>query len=331
MKTALFWKTEKGKIRCSLCPRHCLIEANSLGYCKARKNINGKLVSLAYGKPVSLGVDPIEKKPLYHFYPGSRAFSLGTAGCNLCCFWCQNWQISQKSQPEMKAVDPEKIIKLAKENNCNSIAYTYTEPTIFYEYVLDIAKLAKKAKIKNVIVSNGFIEKEPLEKLCKYIDAANIDLKTIDPKTHLKYTGAWLEPILATLKTLKNKKVWTEVTNLIVPGINDDPKQILKLAKWIKENLGADTPLHFSAFHPAHKLVELEPTSAETVKKARESAMKISLNYVYSGNILDAEGSTTYCPKCKEPVIRRSLFEVMENKVVKGKCPCGEKIAGAWD
>jgi len=334
VQKALYWNSVKNKaVQCQLCPRFCIIKQNETGNCKVRENVNGTLYSLVYGKACSSYIDPIEKKPLYHFLPSSNAYSISTAGCNLHCKHCQNWTISQASPENVSSLDlsPKTVVENALSGNCKSIAYTYTEPTVFYEYVLDTAKIAKKKGIKNVIVSNGFINKKPLIELCKYIDAANIDLKSISEKFYVDICEARLQPVLETLKILKEKKVWLEIANLIIPTLNDKESDIKKLIAWIKNNLGVDTPLHFSAFYPTYKLLHISPTKPEVLIKARKLALKAGLNFVYTGNILDNEGSTTFCPSCRKPIIMRKGFYVIENKLNKGKCPhCNEKIPGVW-
>jgi len=310
-----------------------MIKDGDRGNCGVRENQNGKLISLVYGKPVSINLDPIEKKPLYHFLPGEDTLSFGTAGCNLHCMYCQNWEISQ-CKPEkfhIKEVLPEQIVKECKADESRIISYTYTEPTIFYEYMSDTANLASKNKLRNVMVSNGFINQIPLKKLMPLLDAANIDLKGND-KYYKKVTGAWIEPVQNALIALKKKKVWLELTNLIVPTLNDSEKQIKWLAEWVYDNLGENVPLHFSAFWPTYKLKQLPSTSLEKLKKAREIAMK-KLNYVYVGNVNFDEGNTTFCPGCKKAVIKRGGFYITQNllKETGGKCPyCNEKIAGIW-
>jgi pyruvate formate lyase activating enzyme len=332
-KEALFWKKYEDKtektVKCHLCPRNCIIRNGKRGNCGVRENQNGKLYSLVYAKPISVSLDPIEKKPLYHFLPGQETVSFGTAGCNLHCLYCQNWEISQ-CKPEIvkNKVLPAEIIKKCKEVKSRIISYTYTDPIVFYEYMLETAELAKKSFLKNVMVSNGFINQEPLKKLIPLIDAANIDLKGND-EYYRKITGAWLSPVLETLKELKKRKVWIEVTNLVVPTLNDSEKDFKWISEWIADNLGKDVPLHFSAFWPTYKLTNLPATSLQILKKAREIAMK-KLSYVYTGNVEFDEGNNTYCPKCRKAVIKRSGFHVTENLLKDGKCPCGEKIAGVW-
>ena len=330
LKEALFYKLIKGKLlRCSLCPRFCLIADGKRGNCGVRENKDGKLYSLVYGKPLSLNLDPIEKKPLYHFLPSEKTLSFGTAGCNLHCMYCQNYEISQCSPEKLPStfMTPEEIVRACKEEKSRIISYTYTEPTVFYEYMLDTSKLAKKDEIKNVIVSNGFINQKPLKKL-NAIDAANIDFKG-SREFYKKVAGAFIEPVQETLISLKKRNCWLEITNLVVPTLNDSEKDIRWLVDWIYENLGENVPLHFSAFWPTYKMRNIPSTSIEALKNARKIAMK-RLNYVYTGNFPDKDGSTTFCPKCKKALIRREGFNVIQNKIVNGKCSCGEKIPGVW-
>lgn len=334
MKEALFWESqEHSNIKCSLCPHGCIIPLGKTGICKVRKNINGKLWTLVFPHSTLPNADPIEKKPLYHFLPGTLVFSFGTAGCNLSCKWCQNFSTSHAAPEEVFSVElpPEKIIKICKENNYKIIAYTYNDPVVFYEYVLETAKLAKEAGIKNVIVSNGYINPEPLKELCKYIDAANIDLKSMDEEVYKKYCGAKLQPVLDTLKLLKEKNIFTEVTNLLIPDLNDGKEQINELIKWVIDNLGKDTPLHFSSFFPTHKLTDREATSSETVKNARKQAIEKGMKFVYTGNIKDIDGSTTYCPKCNKALIKRDSYRITENSLKGNGCPCGEEVTGIWN
>ncbi|MBI5148475.1 AmmeMemoRadiSam system radical SAM enzyme, partial [Candidatus Pacearchaeota archaeon] len=319
-------------VQCQLCPHFCAIKSGERGKCKARENKQGTLYSLVYNKPCSVAVDPIEKKPFYHFMPGEKALSIATVGCNLKCKQCQNYQISQAKPEDIPfiALTPEQVIKRAKQENCKIISYTYTEPTIFFEYMLDIAKLAKKAGIKNTIVSNGFINPEPLEELCKYIDGANIDLKSINKEFYKNICGARLEPILESLKILKKNNVWLEITNLIIPTLNDKTSELKELVSWVKNNLGIDTPLHFSAFYPCYELSNLQPTSIEKLREARKIGIAAGLNYIYTGNLPDDEGSTTYCPKSKKVAIKRYGYRIIENNIKNGICTCNEKIAGIW-
>lgn len=332
LKEALFYKTLKtGDIQCKLCPRFCLIKNGERGSCGTRTNINGKLFTLVYGKPCSVALDPIEKKPFYHFLPGSKALSMGTAGCNLHCAHCQNYQISQSRFEEVPHLNasPESVVEQAKNANAKSISFTYNEPTVFYEYMLDIAKIAKREKIKCNIVSNGYINPAPLKKLIPYIKAANIDLKG-NTLFYEKICDGKLEPILETIKLLHQKKVWVELTNLIIPGYNDDIEEIKKTVSWITENLGKDVPLHLSAFYPCHKLTNVPATPPELLIKTRIIAKQQGLNFVYTGNIHDDDGSTTSCPFCNNLLIKRR-FPFIENKMKRGRCPsCKNKIPGVW-
>lgn len=336
-KQALFYKKLKNKIvQCQLCPHFCTIKNRERGKCRVRENQDGKLISLVYGRPCSLNLDPIEKKPLYHFLPGEQALSIATAGCNLSCKHCQNWEISQSKPEEIPSqeISPKQVIEEAKKQKIKIISYTYTDPIIFYEYVLDIAKLAKKQKpeIKNMIVSNGFINPEPLKKLCEYINGANIDLKSLSDDFYKKICGARVKPVLESLKILKQEGIWLEITNLLIPTLNDKTSDIKKLVSWIKKNLGTRVPIHFTAFYPTYKLSHLQSTSIETLKKARKTALAEGLKYVYTGNLPDEEGDSTFCPKCKKLLIKRRLFSVIENNLKQGKCGyCNEKIDGVWE
>ncbi|MBU1322082.1 MAG: AmmeMemoRadiSam system radical SAM enzyme [Nanoarchaeota archaeon] len=334
MREALYYKKLSNKVvKCELCPWMCIIKPDKIGMCRVRKNMAGKLYSLIYARPCAVHVDPIEKKPFYHFMPGAKAFSIATIGCNFFCEFCQNWQISKADanniDNQFEELKPEQVIKVCKENNCQIISYTYTEPTIFYEYMLDIAKQAKKQGIKNTIVSNGYINEAPLRELCKVLDSANIDLKAFTNDFYQKVCKGKLEPVLKTLKILKQEGVWLEITNLIVPGQNDDFEKIEEMCKWIAKELGKDVPIHFSRFHPDYKMTDAKPTSVETLEKAKEIAEKY-LDYVYLGNV--GGETNTFCPKCRETVIKRSVFHASQNRIKRGKCPdCKQNIAGVWD
>jgi len=336
MKQAMFWGKRKGKkdktVQCHLCPRHCVIKDKARGNCRVRENRNGKLYSLVYGEACAVAVDPIEKKPLFHFLPGTTAYSIGTAGCNLHCKFCQNWTTSQANPEDVitEKLSPKQIVENAAKAGCKSIAYTYNEPIVYYEYALDTAKIARKKGLKNVIVCSGFINQEPLLEWCKYIAAANIDLKGFNDKFYKEITGGWLEPVLETIKTLHEKKVWLELTNLIIPKHNDDIKLIKKMCGWIIENIGKDVPLHFSAFYPCYLMSNLAQTPPETVLKAVNVAKKAGLNYVYAGNIPVEKEGNTYCHECKDLLIKRQWFNILENRIKNGKCTNGHKIPGVW-
>lgn len=321
------------QVNCVLCPRRCVIPDGKRGFCGVRENRGGTLYSLVYAKPCSLHIDPIEKKPLFHFLPGTRAFSLATVGCNLRCKFCQNWQISQASPEDVSAenMTPQEVVEKALESGAPVIAYTYTEPTIYYEYMLDIAKLAKKAGLKNVMHSAGYINEEPLRQLCPYLDAANIDLKGFSQRFYTEATLGNVDDVLRSLKILKESGVWLEITNLILPGLNDNPDEIRRMCVWIRENLGVATPLHFSRFWPMHKLISLSPTPVETLEMARRIAQEEGIRYVFIGNAQTAEGENTYCPKCGKAVIRRTGYVVTEMNLKDGHCSfCGQEVEGVW-
>lgn len=335
LKEALFYQSLKdGSVQCELCPNRCLLAKNQVGRCRVRQNIDGKLYSLVYGRPVTINLDPIEKKPFYHFLPGERTYSLATVGCNLRCKYCQNWDISQRDPSDVKSLDmsPAQIVEDAVKSGAKIISFTYSEPTVFYEYMLDIAKLAKEKGLKTTIISNGYINKGPLEKLIPYIDAVKIDLKGFDNKYYEDIVGGRLEPVLETLKFLAKQKVHLEIVNLLVPGLNDNEEKIKEMALWIKENIGDYIPLHFSRFTPLYRLENLPPTPEETVKKAQEIAISVGLKYVYTGNIADDGGSTTFCPDNKEQLIRRKGYFIEENKINKNGIGenCPSKIYGVW-
>ncbi len=324
---------DDNKVRCTLCPHYCIIRDGRLGICKTRQNIKGKLYTIAFGNPCAVHVDPIEKKPLQHFLPGTLAFSISTAGCNLNCKNCQNWEISQVSPLEIPSyyLPPEEVVKKAIETNSKSIAYTYTDPVAFYEYTLETAKLARKAGIKNVFISAGFINEEPLRELAPFLDAANIDLKSFDDNIYKKLNAGRLQPVLNTLKILKEHDVWIEITNLLIPGWTDDLKMIEKMCNWLVENGFDKYPLHFSRFTPMYKLSDIQPTPVKTLEKARKIALKAGMKYVFIGNVWGHEAEHTYCPKCGKPVIKRVGFNVTEINLADGKCKfCGEPIDGIW-
>jgi len=274
-------------VRCLVCPHNCIVIEGKHGICKTKVNIEGVLFSIAYGNPCSISVDPIEKKPLYHFFPGSEIYSLAIAGCNFRCLNCQNWQISQSSPDECDFYEmtPLEVVGQAILNGTNSIAFTYTEPTVFYEYVFDTAKIAREKGLKTVLVSNGYINQQPLIDLIPYLDAANIDLKCFDDSVYHKLTGGRLHPVLETLKTIKSKGVWLEITNLIIPTWSDSPVMIKEMCNWLVDNGFSDTPLHFSRFFPTYKLLHLPPTPESILFKAKEIAEKAGIKFVYIGNL----------------------------------------------
>lgn len=333
LKEAAYYETlAGGATQCNLCPNHCLLAEGQTGLCKVRQNIGGKLYNLAYGKVVSVHLDPIEKKPFFHFLPGSKSYSLATAGCNLRCLYCQNWEIAQNFPEDVKSesMTAEEVVRQALQSNSQSIALTYSEPIAFYEYMLDIARTAKEKGLKVVVVSNGYINQEPLKELLKYIDAIKIDLKGFDEEFYQKFIGGHLQPVLDNLKTIKQSGVWLEIVNLLIPGENDSEEEIRAMSQWIKENLGEEVPLHFSRFYPMYKLQNLPPTPEETVIRAFQIAKETGLKYVYTGNITYPSGETTYCPKSGQVAIKRIGYFVEENNLKNGQCSDGEKIPGVW-
>jgi pyruvate formate lyase activating enzyme len=333
-KIALFQDESARGIMCRICPNECVLKEGEISKCNNRKVYKSKLYTMAYGNPCSVNIDPIEKKPLYHFFPGSRAFSIATAGCNLVCLNCQNWSISQTSPDKTRNYDlmPEKVVEECSKSKCKSIAYTYSEPITFYEYTIESAAVARKAGIKNVLKSNGYINEEPLRKLCSVIDAANIDLKSFNESTYLKLSGGKLQPVLDSLKILKEMGVWLEITNLVIPTWTDKPEEIRKMCKWLKDNGFANTPLHFSRFYPIYKLEQLPPTHVEILNKAATIAAEEGLKYIYVGNVPGNETANTKCPSCNKVVVERQGYRITFNNIVAGKCGnCGTKIDGIWN
>jgi pyruvate formate lyase activating enzyme len=332
-KEAMFQEETARGIMCRICPNECVLKEGELSKCNNRKVIKSKLYTLAYGNPCSVNVDPVEKKPLYHFLPGTRAYSIATAGCNLVCLNCQNWTISQTSPDKTRNYDlmPEKVITECISKDCKSIAYTYSEPVTFYEYAYETAVLAKKAGIKNIFKSNGYIYPDPLKKLCTVIDAANIDLKAFNESTYLKLSGGKLQPVLDSLKIYRDMGVWLEITNLIVPTWTDKLEEIRKMCRWLSENGFKKTPLHFSRFYPTYKLEQLPPTPVDILDKAVQIATEEGLIYIYTGNVPGHELSDTKCPGCRNTLIFRQGYRIAGNNLTDGKCnKCGTIIEGVW-
>lgn len=320
-------------VQCTLCPRRCRLQENMRGDCRVRINLLGRLQTLVYGNPCSVHIDPIEKKPIFHMLPGTASFSIATAGCNLHCKYCQNWAISQVPPEETRNMNmsPDRVIEYALRGDCKSIAYTYSDPVVFYEYMLDTAKLAREKDIKNVMVTAGYINKEPLLEACKWIDAANIDLKGFTEQYYQDVCFATLQPVLDAIEIMYKNGVLVELTNLIVPTLNDDYKKIEEMCVWIRDMLSSDVPLHFSRFYPTYKLKNLPLTPQETLAKAREVAQGVGLRYVYVGNIPGNPGESTYCPHCGKILIGRIGYIIKENNLVDGKCKfCSTAIYGTW-
>ncbi|MGB2959918.1 MAG: AmmeMemoRadiSam system radical SAM enzyme [Bacteroidota bacterium] len=333
-KEAMFYESVPGGVQCVKCPHYCFLEEGELGRCRNRLNHGGKLHSIAYGNPCAVHIDPIEKKPLFHFLPSTKAFSIAAAGCNLRCLNCQNWQISQFSPEETRNQDlmPDRVVAQCTETQCESIAYTYSEPTTFYEYTLDTARIARNAGIRNVLKSNGYINKEPLRELCSVVDAANIDLKTFEDEMYEKLAGARLESVLDTLRVLREEGVWLEITNLVVPGWSDDPEETRRMCGWLCDTGLSDAPLHFSRFVPLYKLSHLPPTPVSVLDRAREIALEEGVRYVYIGNVPGHDAQNTCCHHCGKVIVERRGFTILENHLSGGNCGyCGGEIPGVWE
>jgi len=346
-----------GNVACRLCPNECLLEPGDRSHCRNKVNVDGTLYTLAYGNPCAVQIDPIEKKPLYHFLPRTDTFSIGCSGCGFRCLNCQNWHMSQRKPEELKdprgapirlqprrwdtlghgdmvraSMFPEDVLALTRFHDCPSVSYTYSEPIAWYEYMLDSAREVRRLGLKNVWVTCGYIQQEPLEELCQWIDAASVNLKSFSDEVYRTLNTGKLQPVLDTLMTLKRLGVWFEIVNLIVPTYTDKPDMIRQMCDWIVEKLGPDCPLHFSRFVPHHKLLHLEQTPKSILEQARDIARQAGLHYVYIGNCEDAQdGGTTYCPNCRQEVITRRGFFVTSMSLNDGKCAsCGTRIAGVW-
>jgi len=324
--------TPKG-VKCQICPNNCILREGLDSICRTHVVKDDKLYTIAYGNPCSVHIDPIEKKPLFHFLPTAQSYSIATAGCNLACLNCQNWEISQQSPRNSQNIElfPSTVVAEAVKNGCKTIAYTYSEPTAFYEYMFDTARLARARGIKNLLISNGYINERPLRDLAKYIDAANINLKSFSEEIYAKLNGGSLQPILNTLKILKEEGVWLEITNLIVPSWTDKMDMITEMCVWLVKNGFAENPLHFSRFFPLYKLTSLPYTPESTLEKAHAIALKAGIKYVYIGNVPGTPAENTYCPSCKKTIIDRRGFTILANNLKAGNCKfCGMKIAGIW-
>jgi pyruvate formate lyase activating enzyme len=329
-KDARFWKTSGDKkVQCHLCPHNCNIKDGRLGICSVRKNENGKLYTLIYGSCSSVAADPIEKKPLYHFYPGTNAFSLGTVGCNFKCEHCQNYSISTAS-PEyfyIREIMPKQAVELAREQNCQGIAWTYNEPTIWHEYSFDSAKLAKKAGLYTVYVSNGYINEEPLKDIAPFLDAMNVDVKAFNERFYKKICKARLEPVLQTCERAKELNIHLEVTYLVIPGYNDSTDEVRRFCSWVVEKLGSSTPVHFSRFHPYYKMTNVSMTPIETLLRIYDIAKETGILYPYLGNVSHGGYENTACPSCGNLCIERYGYSINLNGIRDGKCvKCGNTI-----
>jgi pyruvate formate lyase activating enzyme len=332
---AQWWhETEDGRIQCDLCPRDCRLKDGQRGLCFVRQREGDRMVLTTYGRSSGFAVDPIEKKPLNHFYPGTSVLSFGTAGCNLACKFCQNWDISKSREMERLAdqASPEQIARAAKEAGCTSVAFTYNDPVIFAEYAMDVADACREIGIKAVAVTAGYMHPEPRRAFYAKMDAANVDLKAFTEDFYAKETASSLEPVKETLAYLVHETdVWTEITTLLIPGKNDSDRELGELSAWVASTLGPDVPLHFSAFHPDYRMTDIPRTPVETLHRARAIAKKEGLNHVYTGNVHDRAGDTTVCPSCAAEVIVRDWYEILESRLDGGACgACGGKIAGRF-
>jgi pyruvate formate lyase activating enzyme len=322
------------KIKCTLCPRECVIDDRERGYCGVRENRGGVYYTLVHSRVVSANVDPIEKKPLYHYAPGSLAFSIATAGCNVNCKMCQNWEISQvrPEQVPSQYLPPAEAARMARRTGSKVMAYTYTEPVIFFEYMLDTAAACRKEGVKNCVVTGGFIRPEPLRELCSRVEAIKVDLKSFSEKFYREVVRGELKPVLEGLVTIRKSPVWLEIVYLVVPTLNDSEGEFQALARWIKKELGPDVPVHFSRFHPQYLLKNLPPTPVKTLERARAAAMAEGLRYVYVGNVPGHPGESTYCPGCGKAVVERTGYRVRAVRLKKGNCEfCRHPVAGVWE
>jgi pyruvate formate lyase activating enzyme len=333
---ARYWEPDpSGRIRCTLCPRDCRIGEGQPGFCYIRQNRGGRLFTLGYGRSTGFAIDPVEKKPLAHFHPGATVLSFGTAGCNLGCRFCQNWDISRAKLEQRRSQDwtPDGVVELALEAGAPGIAFTYNDPIIWAEFAVDVAKAAHARGLFTVFVTNGYVGEQAREEIFAHMDAANVDLKAFTDRFYARLTLSHLAPVLETLEWLaRATRVWLEVTNLLIPGENDAPAETRGLAEWMVARLGADVPLHLTGFHPAFKMLDLPPTPARTLARAREIAREAGLRYVYTGNIHDPEGQSTYCPGCGAKVIERDWHAVRATALAGDACAaCGTRIAGRFE
>ena len=331
---ALWYERLSGSmVRCTLCPWMCTVPDGLRGKCGVRENRGGTYRTLVFENACAAHIDPIEKKPLFHFLPGAKAYSIAAPGCNMSCAFCQNWEISQARPDTLStfALTADSVAENASSQGCAALAFTYTEPVVFYEYAAACAKAAKTKNIRSVIISNGYINPEPLKELCTYLAAVKIDFKALDEEYYSSVCGAALEPVLNTLLTLKSIGIWFEIVVLIVPTLNDSAEHAKKMCGWIVENLGPDVPIHFSRFHPTYKLSNLPPTPVSTVSMFRETALAAGSRYAYVGNVPGHAGEHTYCPSCRARVIERYGMAVINNRLLNGTCPeCSTAVAGVW-
>jgi len=333
VKEAYFYESlDQGVVQCETCPHACIILPDNRGKCGTKVNLSGRLYSISYGNPCTMHADPVEKKPLYHFHPGAKAFSMAVAGCNFTCLNCQNWEISQTTPDKTRNYDmpPEKVVARAKKYGCKSIAYTYSESTTFYEYMVDTSAIAKEQGIKNIWVSNAYMSPKAVKRLCTVIDAASLNLKSLSDDIYMKLNGGHLAPVQETLKIVRDNGVWLEIIHLVVPTYTDNLDEIKRVAGWIAENIGPDCPLHLSRFFPKYRLVHLAATSVSFLMSAQKAAQAEGLHHVYVGNVA-GQDNHVLCPSCKKPVVKRNGYYLDYNGIQKGACPfCQEPVAGRW-
>jgi pyruvate formate lyase activating enzyme len=320
------------KVRCHLCSHECQVADLERGRCGVRENRDGVYYSLVYGQPCAVHVDPIEKKPLFHYHPGSQAYSLATAGCNFSCRFCQNWEISQRRPEQVRPINllPEEVLRLAGKQGCQIIAHTYNEPTVFFEYMRDCAALGREKGIPNVMISNGFIKKKPLQELCRLLGAVKIDLKAFTENFYREQSGGRLKPVLDTLITLRAENIWFEIVVLLIPGLNDSNREIERMCRWISLELGPAVPLHFSRFAPSYMIRNIPPTPPETLHAARKIALDAGIKFCYIGNLLSDAGNT-YCPGCGKLLVRRLLYSIEKPGLQGNRCQsCRTVIPGVF-
>ena len=326
-------KLEDREIECEICPRRCRLGDKERGYCGVRENDGGIYYTLVYGNACTMNADPIEKKPFFHVLPGTTALSIATAGCNVACKFCQNWEISQVRPEQVTHFDlpPPAVAAAAVESGCRTVAYTYSEPVVFYEYMFDAAVEAKKRGLRSVVVTGGHINPEPLEALTKVVAAIKVDLKAFNQDFYTKYVRGELQPVLEAVKLIARSKIWLEIVYLVIPTLNDDPGDIRKLARWMLKEVGPGVPIHFTRFQPMYLVKNLPPTPISTLESLRKAALEEGLHYVYLGNVPGHEGENTLCPKCRRTLIRRYVFEIQANEIKEGLCPsCRTPIPGLW-
>jgi len=332
-EASFYEKLAYKKIKCKLCPRECVIDDRERGYCGVRENRGGTYYTLVHSRVCAAHIDPIEKKPLFHFRPGTLALSVATAGCNVNCKMCQNWDISQVRPEQVRAtyLPPATLASAARANQCDSIAYTYSEPVIFYEYMADSARAGRAAGIQSVVVTGGYIQQEPLKQLCGLVDAIKVDLKAFSQKFYKEVVNGELKPVLEALVAMRKLGMWTEIVYLVVPTLNDGDAEFKGLARWVRSELGVDVPVHFTRFHPEYLLKNLPPTPLQTLERAKAVADAEGLHYVYLGNVPGHPAENTYCPKCHRVVVKREGFSIDGVFLKKGKCQyCQQEIAGVW-